>query len=600
MSDKISSAKEKRIEDLARKYGIQAKRAGANEVKIVCPHPNHNDTDASCYINTQKNVFQCHGCGWAGSAIDFVMGIECVPIQKAIDILNGESESLGAVKPPSRSKAKEKKYRKESQYQSGRWDYCDANGNKVYASIRYDFPDGTKEFDLKHFVDGKLEFGLPSEIERVPLHLDQFPDHQEVWFVEGEKCSDILNSLGIFATNIAGGSNAKLDGIARHFKGMDVVLLPDNDKGGREFMNAFAHDLWEVANSTRILDVGTPRNEKGYDIHDKIKDFEKEGMTKAQIVERITIMKDASLYLVDGEPAQILDYRQREAEYRLMLTLDGFDLGDFIPALKGVLRPFIPGDCLLIAGDTGSGKTSMLTGIASWAAPMTILNFNIELSTGVYYEREASTASEIPAHKIEELYREGSQVNVGNSLSHIYTVPLSRVTPDTIRDQFWKFVKLTGLWPEWVFVDYVQLLKGMGSRYERTTDNAEEIRILAKELYTRFAFTSQKARPTDKKAKQEDVKPTLHGAKDSGALENSASVYMDLRPHPVHPDVKKGVILKNTRGPAGVEFDIGWIGACTKFVAGGLKQPDQEPELFDGKVTNHATPDDYKDDGVPF
>jgi len=597
---RLESAKAKSIALLAEGYGMIPKSAGGGELKMVCPHPDHKDGDPSCYINTADNLFKCHGCGWAGSAIDFVMGVESVNIKQAIDVLVGEKESSGPMKSITKPVAKKKKHQPTQNNQTGQWDYHDEHGNKVYSSIRYDFPDGSKEFRMKTWKDGSLVFGLSGDIQRVPLHLSSFPDHNEVWFAEGEKCSDVLNKLGIFATNIAGGSKAKLEGIADHFKGMDVVLLPDNDKGGRDFMKAFAVELQDVASSVRLLDVGTPRNPKGYDVYDRINDFKLSGMNDAQITERIRIMKDASLYILDGKPVNILNHIQREAEYKLMLTLDGFDLGDFIPQLKGVVRPFVRGDCLGIVGGTGSGKTAMLQAISEWTAPMTVLNFNLELSTGVFYEREASSVSGIPAKEVESRYNKGQSVNTGGGLSHIYTVAISRVTPDEIRKQFWLFVKLTGLWPEWTVIDYVQLMKGTGQRYERTTDNAEEVRIMGKELDTRMVFTSQKSRPPKSTGKAEDTTPTLHDAKDSGGLENSMSVYMDIRPHPDHTDVKKGVILKNTRGPAGVEFDIGWIGSCTKFVAGGLNQPDEIEDVFDGDVPDHSEPSELDDDNVPF
>lgn len=590
--DRLEEAKARRLPELAAGYGIEPKSAGGDELKFPCPHPGHEDTDPSCYINTADNLFKCHGCGWAGSAIDFVMGIEGVGIKQAINILVGEKESSGPIKKITKAMAKKKKYNPGPEYQTGQWDYRDGKGDHIYSSIRYDYPDGTKDFSMKTMKDGALQWGLKGDIQRVPLNLSQFADHQEVWFTEGEKCSDALMELGFFASNIAGGSGAKLEGVSNFFRGMDVILLPDNDDSGRGFMKTFAIELQGVAKSVRMLDVGTPRNSKGYDIFDKIKDMRLDEMSDPQIAERLCIMKDASLYMLDGEQVHILDHSQREAEYKLMLTLDGFDLGDFIPALKGVVRPFVRGDCLGIVGGTGSGKTAMLQAISEWTAPMTVLNFNLELSTGVFYEREASSISGIPAKEVESRYNDGNPVDTRDGLRHIYTVSVSRVTPNEIRKQFWLFVKLTGLWPEWTVIDYVQLLKGTGQRYERTTDNAEEIRIMGKELDTRMVFTSQKSRPPKSTGKADDSTPTLHDAKDSGGLENSMSVYMDIRPHPIHPNVKKGVVLKNTRGPAGVEFDIGWNGSCTKFVAGSIPTPDE---------VQHSMPyQSEPDDDVPF
>ena len=571
---RIEDAKQKRISDLLIQYSIPFKKAGANEIKIVCPAADHADKDASCMINTDKNLFQCLGCGKAGSAIDFVMMVEGCSLKRAISILVGEEDHSEPKKKVVKSVPK-KEFNPAPEHKTKQYDYCNVLGKKLYASVRYDYPDGSKEFRMATFNGNTPILGLKGDIERVPYMLDEFEFQNEIWWAEGEKCAEALTEFGIFCTCIAGGSKAKTDDVIKHFAGKNVVLLPDNDDTGREFMLSISEKLSDVAASIKTLDVGTVRNQKGYDIYDKIQDLKADGLDNHEVRDRLILMKRAAFYDLDGVPVPILNSDQREAEYQLMLLMDGFDLGDYIPDLKNIIRPLIPGDCLGIVGGTGSGKTAMLQAIAEWAAPMTVLVFNIELSTGVFFEREVSGATEIPAADIEKMYKAGNKPSTGNQLTHIYTVPLSKVTPDEIRRQFHNFVKLKKIWPDFAVVDYVQLLKGTGPRYERTTDNAEEVRILGKELCTRMVFTSQKSRASLKPHKEgEDIKPTLNDAKDSGGLENSMSVYMDLRPHPKHPDLKIGTILKNTRGPAGIEFNIGWNGACTKFIAGPLEQPD--------------------------
>lgn len=598
---KLDGAKRVSIVSLLQTYGIQHKKAGAKEIKIICPHPDHKDTDESCYINTEKNQFKCHGCGWAGSAIDFVMGVEGVGCGKAVGILTGEDRKYAAkrapLKPVGTTVKKEKEYSPCEQYKTKQYDYCNAGGEKVYASIRYDFPDGKKEFRLATYNGKVLTLGLKGDVPRVPYMLDEFPDHEEIWVSEGEKCADALCDLGIFCTCFAGGSKAWREEYVQYFKDKHVVYLPDNDTTGREFMAQASKAIGEMALSGRILDVGTARDKKGYDIYDKIHDFKKAGMSPAQIRERLILMKRASLYIHDGEAIQILDYDQQQAEYQLMLTLDGFDLSRFIPDLYGKVRKIIPGDCICFMGETASGKTALLQSMSQWFAPMTTLIFNIELSTGVFFERTASIATEIPAEQIEVDYLAGKIHDNRGELGHIYSAPISTLTTDEIRRQFWKFVRFKKVWPEWVAIDYVQLIKGMGPRYERMSDVSEEMRILAKELNTRIIFTSQKSRPPKSGKEQGDRAPSLHDAKDSGSLESSASLLIDVRSHPEYPDVKIGTVLKNTRGQAGFQFEMRWIGACTKFVAGSLERPDRLPPA---RKVKDITKGGSDDDGVPF
>ena len=572
--NRLLEAKQRPITGLLSVYGITYKKAGASEVKIICPHPDHKDTDASCFINTNTNLFKCHGCGWKGSAIDFVMGVEGVGIPQAIDIILGTETKREPLKPVTKKEAGKKEYSPAELYKTKQYDYVDEQGMKVYASIRYDYPDGSKDFRLAHYNGKVLVLGLSGDVRRVPYGLDEFPQHDEIWMVEGEKCADALLDLGIYATCFAGGSKAWKKDNAKFFAGKRVVLLPDNDKTGREFMKQASLDIGEVAENVRALDLGTPRDPKGFDVFDKIKEFKDKGMSPAEIRARLVLLKRACLYVHEGETVNVLDYNQMQAEYQLMLTMEGFDLSEYIPELAGKVRKIIPGDCLCFMGDTGSGKTSLLQAIAQWVEPSTVLFFNIELATGVYFERTESIASEVPASQVEENYMNGDIQDRSDRLGHIYSVPISSLTMEGIREQFWRWVRFKKVWPEWVMVDYLQLIKSLGPRYERMSDISEDMRILAKELNTRIAFTSQKSRPPKNGKPQEDKQPTMHDAKDSGGIENSASLMIDVRSHPQHPDVKIGTVLKNTRGVAGFQFEMKWIGECTKFVAGGLEQPD--------------------------
>jgi 5S rRNA maturation endonuclease (ribonuclease M5) len=553
---------------------------------MVCPARDHNDTDASCYVNTNENVFKCHGCGKKGSSIDFVMMVEECSIGEAISKITGE-EAIGYVLKEMSSSVPKKKNIATDDFKTAQYDYI-KDGNKIYSSIRYDFPDGSKEFRMATWTDGKLTMGLLKEIERIPYKLDEFKLHRKIWFVEGEKCAESLHSIGIFATCIAGGSKAKIDDIIKYFNGKDVVLLPDNDDTGREFVKLLSKSLSGVAEMIQILDVSTAKNCKGYDVADYIDDKKRDGKTKSEIREDLILKSRAALYICEGEYVHALTGDQQEAAYEMMLSHEGLDLSEFIPGFKGRVRPLIPGDCVAIVGGTGSGKTAFLQSVAQWARPRTILNFNMELSVGVFYERTMSISSSIGAVDVEKLFRSGNKPSQ-KGLDHIYSVPLSNLTIEDIVNQFHLFVKVYKKWPDIVMIDYLQLLKGKGPIYERTTSNAEDLRRLPKTLETIVFFSSQKSRPPQKH-RGGDNTPTLNDAKDSGAIENSASVYIDLRPHATYQNVKVASVLKCTRGVAGFEVEIGWDGSCTKFISGAVSDLDK---FKYGK-------DDEDDSYVPF
>jgi hypothetical protein len=52
-----------RITDIARKFGLEVDGKG----KCICPF--HNDSKPSLYLNDEKNIFHCFGCGEKGDII---------------------------------------------------------------------------------------------------------------------------------------------------------------------------------------------------------------------------------------------------------------------------------------------------------------------------------------------------------------------------------------------------------------------------------------------------------------------------------------------------------------------------------------------------
>ena len=63
---------------------IPLKRAGRN-FKAVCPF--HHEKTPSFFVNPQKQIFHCFGCGEGGSVIQFLMLYEKVTFPEAIEIL---------------------------------------------------------------------------------------------------------------------------------------------------------------------------------------------------------------------------------------------------------------------------------------------------------------------------------------------------------------------------------------------------------------------------------------------------------------------------------------------------------------------------------
>ena len=59
------------IMDVARYIGCGTFEEVGQEWNCCCPF--HNDTNPSFFVNAQKNVFFCHGCGVGGDSIALYM-----------------------------------------------------------------------------------------------------------------------------------------------------------------------------------------------------------------------------------------------------------------------------------------------------------------------------------------------------------------------------------------------------------------------------------------------------------------------------------------------------------------------------------------------
>jgi len=128
---------------------------------------------------------------------------------------------------------------------------------------------------------------------------------------------------------------------------------------------------------------------------------------------------------------------------------------------------------------------------------------------------------------------------------HVWTCPNSRMTVESMEKLVKDSELVIGRKPAVVMADYAQLIQGgKGSRYERMSTIAEDLKRMARETGTVLVVASQVGR------KEEDI--NLHSAKDSGSLENSCQLVLGAsRPT---ENTMRLTVLKQTRR-AGV-FDI--------------------------------------------
>jgi hypothetical protein len=127
------------------------------------------------------------------------------------------------------------------------YDYTDEAGHLLYQVVRTE-PKGF----FQRRPDGEGNWINRKSIRQVLFQLSEVTEASIVFVVEGEKDAGTLRSHGFVATTSAGGSEAKwLPEFTDALAGREVIVIPDNDKPGRDRAARIARAL--VARATRLL-----------------------------------------------------------------------------------------------------------------------------------------------------------------------------------------------------------------------------------------------------------------------------------------------------------------------------------------------------------
>jgi len=205
---------------------------------------------------------------------------------------------------------------------TGTWNYCDELGEVIFRTIRTE--DGTLKPDgkpKKDFIQQRPDGngGWKNSVKGVRVIPYRLPDlwlsNDVVLIVEGEKHCDRLAELGFTATcNAAGaGKNKWKPEHSEFLRGRDVVILPDNDRAGRDHARNVAKSLIEHgANSVRVA-ILTGLPDKG-----DVIDFLNAGGTKDQIQQAIDAAKSVEKALPDEneeKPASVASIANHEVDW---------------------------------------------------------------------------------------------------------------------------------------------------------------------------------------------------------------------------------------------------------------------------------------------
>lgn len=316
------------------------------EAKALCPF--HDDKNPSLSVNLKSGAYHCHACGAKGDVFNFLQARYALTFPQAVQKL-AEFAGVSFAAPVAHLERKSKELPE-----------CPFDWNNPTHTYTYFYPGGAQAFDilrcekegyrkairqsagfdergnrLKGLNGAELcLYNLHSYHDRPGLDKSSF-----VVIVEGENKAEALIGLGVPATCNSGGAGKWKDDYSAYLKGKAVVILPDNDKAGKEHALQVAASVFSHAESVKIVELpGLP--EKG----DIIDWFKMPGNDKERLQ---ALMNDAPEWKPEQPTAQSVAFISVE-------TLVKMDL----PPREHILYPIIPeqGSAMLFA-PRGIGKT---------------------------------------------------------------------------------------------------------------------------------------------------------------------------------------------------------------------------------------------------
>jgi len=208
---------------------------GKPEAVGLCPF--HDDTNPSLSVNLDTGLYRCYACGAKGDVFSFYMETNGVDFPTALK----EMAVIAGVADASKPKV------------VAAYKYTDMNGNLLYTKERVEPGRNgkSKEFFFKH------PGGNGRGCDPVPYRLHEIIPAKQIFIVEGEGKADLLHSWGLTATCLDAGANSPWkDEYLQYFEGKEsIVILPDNDKPGREYALRIANALHDKVGSLKVVEL---------------------------------------------------------------------------------------------------------------------------------------------------------------------------------------------------------------------------------------------------------------------------------------------------------------------------------------------------------
>ncbi|MBU3110190.1 hypothetical protein [Clostridium lacusfryxellense] len=272
MGSKIAQRCISEIQDHLKDYVMEHSSKNKNR-KFTCFNKSahsHKDEDPSAAIvpGSSERYWSCFSCGAKGDILT------AVRYNEGIDGFHNSMKFLGAkynirieTEGPEPSTKRDFHQKQNINYQketTANYYYEDELGNILYKICRREWMDkGKRKKDFMAYTkdNSSWSFGIKKArhiIYKMPRVLDGINTDKTIFFVEGEKCADMIFKLGLVGTTTAFGArgfSAYSEDYVSSLTGANIVILPDNDESGKAYAKDVLDALKKTSKSIKIIEL---------------------------------------------------------------------------------------------------------------------------------------------------------------------------------------------------------------------------------------------------------------------------------------------------------------------------------------------------------
>jgi KaiC/GvpD/RAD55 family RecA-like ATPase len=497
------------------------------------------------------------------------------------------------------------------------YDYTDDNGNLLYQVVRKH----PKRFaQRKPDGQGGWVWSL-GDMPRVPFLLPKLARAKGVVICEGEKDVLALQRRGMTATCNSEGAGKWRPELCPYLQGKDVLIVPDNDKPGRDHALSVAQSLYGIASRVRVLEV--PQLPAKGDLSDffasgrTIEEF-KELAKKSQVFEpgfrfasEIPSEEERWVFSI---PRIITEAGGRDRLWNLIE--DGGIPTPYTELTEDLAGGLRKSEVYILGGARGSGKTSMVLQFISKAvqAKHGCLLFSLEMSQKSVLQRIVAIRERVDLAQVRVLQKKRQERTIDakdnmqldvllrkliRGTSQIEDLPIlvhqkPSITPSYLIQETKRISEKQKI--DLVVIDHMQLMASDSNErkeYEKFTAISRALKgEVARELNVPVLVVSQVSRSNavDKRSELE-----ITDLRGSGALEEDAAAVLllfhdpeDTKRAKLDGRIGKGPLKawlkvgKNRFGQSGTMLEIYHHKRFTRFDT--LNDADYEPDQPVGEL----------------